>query len=327
MHASRLLIENFRGINQLDVSLSNRTVLIGENNAGKSSVLDAFRICLDKVPAKRGYIFREQDFHGTPLKDIKLECTFSIPDDDPDKALVVRNLKRVVSVDPNTNESQVVLRVVGTWNELTGQASHTPSFLNPDGDELNKKHTFDSLNGLSELVSCKSLHANRTATNDFRPTAQFLRPILDGTSLGADLAAEIEAELDALGSRLVDNSDSLKVVVDELMKLSEMTDVGQGVDGVRVSPLPPSVKSLLQRTEVRIKSRVGVDLPIGMHGAGTQSLAAFFLFSAFTKLAKESGHCLSAATIESREPHLRRVRLCQMALVTMQGVRKIQSPT
>ena len=234
MRASKLLLENFRGIDLLEVSLGNRTVLIGENNAGKSSVLDAFRICLDKVPAKRGYIFREQDFHGTPRKDIKLECTFSIPDDDPKKDLIVRMLKRAVSVNPTTNENQVVLRVTGTWNELTGQASHSPVFLNPNGDELPKKNIHESLNGLHDLVSCKSLHANRTATKDFRPTAQFLRPILDKATLEENLAGEIEAELDALGSRLVDNSESLKVVVNELKKLSDMTDVGQGLSLIHI---------------------------------------------------------------------------------------------
>ena len=305
MYASRLIIENFRGISHLDVSLAQRIVLIGENNSGKSTVLDAFRICLDKVPAKRGYIFREQDFQGNPFTDIRLECTFSIPADDPDKTAIVRKLGRVVSINPeNNDEQQVVLQVIGTWSELTGQASHSPAFLNPDGAELPKNVTHPSLNGLGELMGCKSLHANRTASSDFRPTAQFLGPILDATTLESELAAEIEAELEQLGSRLVDNSENLKLVVDELMKLSRMTDVGHGDGGVSVSPLPPSVKSLLQRTEVRIKSRAGADLPIGMHGAGTQSLAAFFLFSAFTKLAKQAGHCLSAATIEEPEAHL-----------------------
>ena len=63
MQLRRLQIENFRGINSLDLRLKNTTVLIGENNTGKTAVLDALRFALREVRTRRGCAFEEYDFH------------------------------------------------------------------------------------------------------------------------------------------------------------------------------------------------------------------------------------------------------------------------
>ena len=44
MKITRLKIENFRSVRALDLSLGDTTVLIGQNNAGKTAILDAVRI-------------------------------------------------------------------------------------------------------------------------------------------------------------------------------------------------------------------------------------------------------------------------------------------
>jgi putative ATP-dependent endonuclease of OLD family len=41
MKISRLRVENFRGIRELELDFDSTTILIGENNSGKTSVLDA----------------------------------------------------------------------------------------------------------------------------------------------------------------------------------------------------------------------------------------------------------------------------------------------
>ena len=39
------VIENFRGISRLELTLDNTTVLTGENGCGKSSFIDALVVC------------------------------------------------------------------------------------------------------------------------------------------------------------------------------------------------------------------------------------------------------------------------------------------
>lgn len=63
MKLRRLQIENFRGITSLDLALGDTTVLIGENNTGKTAVLDALRFALRDIRSRRGCAFDAYDFH------------------------------------------------------------------------------------------------------------------------------------------------------------------------------------------------------------------------------------------------------------------------
>jgi predicted ATP-binding protein involved in virulence len=53
MQLRRLEIENFRGITKLDLAIWDTTVLIGENNTGKTAVLDALRFALRNIKTGR----------------------------------------------------------------------------------------------------------------------------------------------------------------------------------------------------------------------------------------------------------------------------------
>jgi putative ATP-dependent endonuclease of OLD family len=70
MKLSRILIENFRGIKNLDLVLGDTTVLIGENNSGKTAVMDALRLCLRELGPRRRVVFDPYDFY---LKDANTE--------------------------------------------------------------------------------------------------------------------------------------------------------------------------------------------------------------------------------------------------------------
>jgi putative ATP-dependent endonuclease of OLD family len=48
MRISRVVIKNYRAIQFFDIPIdANTTVVIGENNAGKTSLVHALRLCLD----------------------------------------------------------------------------------------------------------------------------------------------------------------------------------------------------------------------------------------------------------------------------------------
>ena len=59
MLLEKIDIVNFKGIRNLSLRLDKTTVLIGENNTGKTTVLEAIQICLGRsLKSKTRHILR-----------------------------------------------------------------------------------------------------------------------------------------------------------------------------------------------------------------------------------------------------------------------------
>lgn len=79
MRLRHMSVENFRGIRSLDLHLDDMTVLIAENNHGKTSVFDVLGLCLGQRGADPDSRFREDDFYRAPdgtVGDIRIVLTF-----------------------------------------------------------------------------------------------------------------------------------------------------------------------------------------------------------------------------------------------------------
>ena len=76
MQLSKIRIVNFRGLKDLTLELDPITVLIGENNTGKSSVLAALQGCLGRSFTRRGSHFGDYDPH---LIDVNAQPTGAAP--------------------------------------------------------------------------------------------------------------------------------------------------------------------------------------------------------------------------------------------------------
>jgi putative ATP-dependent endonuclease of OLD family len=63
MHIKKINIKNFRGIKHLSLELDELTVLIGENNTGKTSILEALRTCLSRSLTRKASPFSDFDYH------------------------------------------------------------------------------------------------------------------------------------------------------------------------------------------------------------------------------------------------------------------------
>lgn len=71
MQVDSLTISNFRGISNLSVALDQVSALLGSNNAGKSTILQAVRIFFDAAPT-----IVEEDFHDRSIDQIEITLRF-----------------------------------------------------------------------------------------------------------------------------------------------------------------------------------------------------------------------------------------------------------
>lgn len=64
MRIARIQIENFRGIKKGELFFPRYTVLVGDNNCGKSTVLEAIDLCLGPERLSRHSVIDEHDFYA-----------------------------------------------------------------------------------------------------------------------------------------------------------------------------------------------------------------------------------------------------------------------
>ncbi len=80
MRLNRLHVKGFRSLKDVEIIFTDLTVLIGENDAGKSSILDLLEILLGNKPLE------ENDFYcslnGTPETKIEIEAEFILGEND-----------------------------------------------------------------------------------------------------------------------------------------------------------------------------------------------------------------------------------------------------
>lgn len=81
MYLSQLAITNFRSCFDTRVRLQpNLTLIVGENNAGKSNVIDAIRLSTRPLSGRRTRYFEQDDIHRLgPARPVEIENTYSSP--------------------------------------------------------------------------------------------------------------------------------------------------------------------------------------------------------------------------------------------------------
>ena len=144
MRLTTVRIRNFRGIKELDLELDEITVLVGENNSGKTAVLDALRICLRDLGPRRRVVFEALDFHladasadPASAEPIKMEIAFSEQKKGEWSDELIGRLGRdnILQVDDG-ERSHVMLRVTCAYDPESRDFDQQWSFLNLDREPL-----------------------------------------------------------------------------------------------------------------------------------------------------------------------------------------------
>ena len=313
MLLSKLKIENYRGIKDLELTLGEITVLVGENNCGKTTVLHALRACLQTLRSSgRTSPFDEFDLHfdsrtsdPTTAPPIVITLTFEegLPGEWSDE--VEQKLGGdggVIALMPPDDHSRVQLRVSAEYSKITQDIDTTFEFLDASNKPLPAKNR-SRLGSLQQLRPLFYLSALRDAGKEFSRTSQFWSPFVKNSQIDEAIKADIEAQLENINAQIIDAHGTFKGVREHLGKVQELVALG-GQDVVSVDAVPVRVFDMLNRTQISIASATGARLPIGRHGEGTQSLTVLMLFDAFLKseLARKQGMKESKPIVALEEP-------------------------
>ncbi len=307
MTIEEVRIRNFRGIRSLDLKLGGVTVLIGENNSGKTSVLDALKLCLRELRPRRQAVFDALDFHLADVDSepssadpIEIEVRFSEwPGEEWDDHLVGRlNRAEVLQVDDD-GRRHVRLRVTCGYDRGTREFAHDWSFLDLNGEALSRANR-RALTILQQEVRFFYLRALRDAARHFDAKGPFWRPFLQDSQLSPDRKAEVEAKLKEVNDLVVSSHASFDQVQTGLRRVQSVVPLSTG-EAVSIEAVPGRMFDMLARAQVQLGTTTGAKIPLSRHGEGTQSLAVLMLFSAFLEAQPEGAPVLA---LEEPEAHL-----------------------
>jgi putative ATP-dependent endonuclease of OLD family len=309
MQLRRLEIENFRGITKLDLEIGDTTVLIGENNTGKTAILDALRFALRNVKTRRGCAFEEYDFHlptsssePSDASAISIRATFKEdqPGDWDDQQVAKLNRAKILQIDGD-GCSLVILKVGARFDATSQDFVQDWEFQNPDGEALTGLAD-TSLSILHSEVSYFYLSALRDASKQFDARGPFWRPFLKESQLTPEKRAEIETKLSEVNELIISSHTSFSQVVSRLKEVRDVVSVANGgAEIVSVDAVPGRLFDMLSKAAVNLNTTTGAKIPVGRHGEGTQSLAVLTLFNAYLQ-AWNKGDPVVA--LEEPEAHL-----------------------
>ena len=305
-----LKIENFRGIRRLELELDDVCVLIGENNAGKSTVLDALRICLTRSFTRKSAVFDEYDyFLNGPTADPKsappiiLTMTFQEREEDEWPDEISQRLDAAIQISGPIRS--VTLQIKSEFDAVTGDFTTDYDFLDLAGKLLVKAKNPRMLINLQQLVPTFYLASLRDAAQEFRAKSQFWGPFVRSLTLDDAARDEIETALSELNKKVLDGHAAFETIKYHLKKAAELIPLG--VEPVHIEAMPSRAFDILSRTQVSLSSTSGARIPITRHGNGTQSLAVICLFDAFlnARLASAYGEFAEPLlALEEPESHL-----------------------
>ena len=335
MFLSQIDIKNFRGIEELSLPLDDLCVLIGENNSGKSTILDALRICLTRSLARRGSVFEEYDYHladpsaePSKSKPIEITLTFSEVREDewPDEVSQLLDAAEQVSSE---GLRSITLRVTSAHDPAIDDYATDYDFLDLSGNPLVKAKNPRQLINLQQLVPTFYLASSRDAAQEFRPRSPFWGPFVRALKLSDEVRKELEAALLELNKKVLDQHTAFDSLRERLKKTAELLPLGE-TDPVSIEAVPSKVFDILSRTQVNLASKTGAQIPIVRHGSGTQSLAVICLFDAFLQSRLEEGYGEQAEpllALEEPEAHLHpsAIKAAGQMLQTLSGQKIIST--
>ena len=287
MRITRLRIRNFRSIKNLDMELGETTVLIGQNNSGKTAILDAVRIVLTRRWGQRGTGFTENDVHrpdertdARVLPPVTIEVVIEEPspkawDDD-----MVAALEDILGIAAD-GRNILTLRVTCAWSAEKDCFDPLWEFLDPTGTPMTgKAQRATNLTGFFGYVPLFSLGALRDAGDEFTPRSGYWGRLLKSVRIPAELEAEALRILSDLDEKII-SADPKLASIAELIGQATHVAIGEGPGAARLNALPLAIEDMLQRTGIVLRNEeLRPWLPLGHHGQGLQSLAVIFLFQA-----------------------------------------------
>ncbi|MCF8247819.1 MAG: AAA family ATPase [Saprospiraceae bacterium] len=309
----KIKVENFRSLKKVEVELSKLTLLVGANNAGKTSFLRAMNLALgvEKRAVNRDDLFIDKagktisEINGSPQDKITVDV----------KIIPSENGNRTNEFDENWqaefglfiqnegDQSYFAYRFQYVFEKGKDEAKAGWFSIN-DWDNTNINEEDDKLNTATlKSISLYFIDAQRDIQDDLKNRTSYFGKLATQIEYEPEALKALESSLATLNEDAVEKAEVLKHLKDLLKELN--TPLQSGGKGIEITPLPKKIRDLHKSMKIHFQDGNSEVFGLEYHGMGTRSWASMLTFKAFVgwENSKQSTfHPLLA--LEEPEAHL-----------------------
>ncbi|MQL50126.1 AAA family ATPase [Photorhabdus khanii] len=306
-------IAGFRGIKNLEVSLSRIIVLIGPNNAGKTSLIKALQLSLGDYSR----YLSEEDFYISPderrVNEIIVDVRIVPADANGDRVANfdiewLTEFGDKIQSEANGNQF-VAIRTRSEQNVTKGGFDTNRTTLEiwpPFETWTTIKVKGTKLGSRLQSLPLVSMEAQRDIHQDLRDRSSFIGKILASVEYDKNDILELESLIKQVNDDAVDKSKELKSLKSHLEKLNQ--SIG-GTGGAEVTPFPKKIRDLSKNFSVYSGETDTNSFSMEYHGMGTRSWASMLTIKSFIEILShrhiaESEPLFPILTVEEPEAHL-----------------------
>lgn len=279
-------ISGFRGIANLEISLPKVTVLIGQNNAGKTSIIKAIQLAL-----------------GDYSRHLTDEDFYIDPDDNVSSEIIVD-----ISIIPVDEDSQRINHFPDEWIEVFGDLAQADleghdfvairTICEKDSVKGGFKvsryplsrwsdfhHWTDDSAKINNKISKRidalpfvAIDAQRDIHQELREKTSYIGKVLSDISFENDDKEALEELIAELNKDAVEKSSVLSELKTHLDSLSQSFE-GQGQTDI--TPFPKKIRDLSKRFSIHFGENDTNSFSMEYHGMGTRSWASMLTVKAF----------------------------------------------
>jgi len=280
-------ISGFRGISNLEMTLSKVTVLLGQNNAGKTSVIKALQLALGDYSR----FLSDEDFHInqniSDQKQIIIDVRF-IPFEEEKKENFSEDWQQAFEdkIQSQADGQQfVVIRTIAKPDLIKGgytlERYHLDNWPSYDSWQITNVNISNKLKKKLDFIPFISIDAQRDIHSELKEKSSFIGRILTSIEYSRADVASLEQMITTVNNTAIEKSDPLQKLKNHLDALNQSLN-SQGT--TELTPFPKKIRDFSKRFSVHYGSSADSSFSMEYHGMGTRSWASMLSVKAFSEL-------------------------------------------
>jgi len=307
-----LRVHGFRGLDNIEIDFETTTVLVGTNNAGKTTLLKALQLALSNSfqITDDDFFFSDEEIRDKIVIDLMFisineEVEQIIEFEDKWATVFTENR---ISFDYAGNQMLAFRTIIEenlirkTFTKKQFLIDEWIDFYNEEKGFWYEKEYANSLNFYFDEIPFFYLDANRDILEDLKSKTSFLGKILSSITYNSGDKESIEKLIQDLNKETIDKSEVLTNLHSTLTELDTAMDNPNNT--VDITPFTKKLRDLNKGVKINYSQ-----FSMEYHGMGTRSWSALLILKAFilqnTKLAYDSQVAYyPIIAIEEPESHL-----------------------